>query len=374
MDTRWTENLVIVFTEIAETEIKNNEYLKALTTLKQLMEHINYSSEHDLYGKAQHLYALVYKYQGKYQQAKKAALAALDFYQKRDDNKELCQIRDLVGEIFFQFYKFKEAKGQWELVIEVILTSSDLEERKYYFLAKIHLKLARMFLIQTKYKLARTHYAKALAYCRKINDESLTYRCIIGIGKTYHLENRFDIALRVYNYIFEKVCKRGDKVLIGRLLHSYGDILTKTNKLGKAKLNYERSLELSEETGDFITSTATLLEIGRLHMKNAPELTLKFCEKAFDKLIENITAETKAKCERVMGKGFYLLAIYYCKIKDYEKTMANLIEAAEIFNKLGMEKEKKRVCILYSCINHQVIRKETYHSKSQVLSMKLGII
>ncbi len=373
-DARWEEKLVYVLLELAEVELKNNEYLKTLSTLEKIMEQIDYSTEHDIYGRVQQFYAMVYKHQNQYQQAKKAAIEALDFYQLRRDQKKLYQIRDLLGEIFFLFYKFEDAQKQWELSRDIAFAFPDKKERSLS-LAKIYFKLSRMLLVQTKYKQARSYYFKALTYCKIIRDEALICRCIAGIGASYHLENRFNIALRVYEQVYEMACKRGDKVLIGRILHSYGDIATKTYKFEEAQINYERSLELSEEKGDFLTTAATLLEMGRLHMKINPELTRKFCEEAIDKLIENITADTRCKCERLMGKALYLMALYYSKFKDYERAMSNLFQAKEIFQKLGMEKEKKRANILYNSITEQInVTQSPPSSKSQVLSIKLGII
>ncbi|AZR74005.1 hypothetical protein BBF96_11740 [Anoxybacter fermentans] len=372
MNSSATESLITVLYEQAEVEIKNNDYKRALSTLEKLMDLIKDCPEHYAYGGAKRLYAMIYKYQGKFQLALNSAKEALSFFTKRNDYMEIYRIRELMGNIFHHFCRYSEAVKEWELALEAISFFND-GMAQLRSKAKIHIKLGEVLILLSRYKEARSNYAKGLSYSQQLKDPALMGKCKMGIGVTYHRESRFKLALQLYYQAFKLIRKNNDQVLMGRLFHCLGDIFTKLGQFEKAKKKYEKSLEISEKTGDFLTSAATLREIGRLYLDFDPEKTAFFCERSLDKLIENITAETRWECERLMGKIFYLMALYHLQKNEKKEAMSNLIEAGEIFHKFDMKKEKKSAEILYQRITGQPVKTKSY-SKSRVLSVKLGLI
>lgn len=371
MDMNVRENLIMVLYEQVEAEIKRSEYLKAQSTLGQLGEYLKEESEHPAYGGVKRLYAAIYKYQGKYYPALNAASEALNFYKKRSDHKEILKVRELKGDIYFHFCYNAEAVTEWEEALEIASLLPD-DEGKSVSKARIHHKLGEVHLLLAQYQHARSNYVKSLFYCKTLNDEELVRKCQAGLGSTYHLESRFKLALQIYYRTIKLARKAQDQMLIGRLLHSIGDIFTKLGEFERAKKIYLESLEISEANRDFLTSAATLRELGRVYLKDAPEKTPTFCEKSLDKLIENITVETKGDCERLMGKTFYLMALYHYNLKDNQRAMNSLVEAGEIFQRYNMLKEQKRAEILYREIASRQDVEKTIPT-NDILWHKLGI-
>ena len=371
MNMDFQANLIMVLYEQAEAEIKNNEYLKAQATLGQLTEYLAGQIGHYALGGIKRLYAVIYKYQGKFYPALNAATDALNFFKERGDNQEILKLRDLKGDIYFHFLKNPEAALEWEAALEVASLLTD-ERAKHIAKARIHHKLGEVYLQRAEYKLARSNYVKSLFFCKGLDDEDLIRKCQAGLGSTYHLEGRFKLALQIYYRTLKLARKGNDRLLIGRLLHSIGDIFTKLGEFERAKKIYQESLEISEANQDFLTSAATLRELGRVYLKDSPEQTPTFCEKSLDKLIENITVETRGECERLMGKTFYLMALYHHSKHEKENAMTSLVEAGEIFQRYNMTKEQKRAETLY---RELADRQENEHSKNSayILLSKLGI-
>ncbi len=371
------EKSLQVLYEQVEIEIKDGDYQQALFALDNAMEFLgNRPDEHQIYGKIKILYAEVNRCLGKFYSAIKCVNEALDFYRLRQEYKEVFRTREIMGDIFFQYGKYVEAVEEWETALQLLSLFNDDSE---IIRAKAHIciKLGEVLNFLSDYKRARSNYFRGLNFSRSVNDQILIGRFQLGIGSTYHLENRFQIALKVYYQALKLAKQNNDKFLIGRLLHSFGDIFTKTGQVKKAKKNYEKSLEITEKVRDFATSASNLRELGRLNMKTDSDKTLYYYERSFDKLIENISTDTRGECERLMGKNFYLMALYYFKLKEYKLGMKSLVEAGEIFHKYSMEKEKKRAHILHNQITHRRTNSQSSNQspfpQAEVLSVKLGI-
>lgn len=372
MNDKVRENLIQVLYEQAEVEIKNNDYSKALYTLGQLTDFAKDRPSHLVQGGVKRLYAMVYKYQGKYYPALHTADEGLTFFAEKQEQWEVFRMHHLKGDIYFHFSKYEEAITEWESALSVNWCPEE-DVTKAALKAKIHLKLGEVYILVAEYRLARSNYVKGLYYSRVTNDHDLIRSCQAGLGMTYHLENRFELALQIY-YRTQKLARQeNDELLMGRLLHSIGDIFTKMGEFDHALKVYQESLEISERKGDFLTSASTLREIGRLHLKDAPNKTVTFCEKSIDKLIENITAETRGECERLLGKAFYLMALYYTSQKQSKPAMASLVEAGEIFQRYGMTKEQKRAEVLYRELAGRPAATLSA-GKNKTLSGKLGMV
>lgn len=368
------ENLILVLYEQAEVEIKNNDHSKALSTLKELMEFIKDRPEHILHGGVKRLYALIHKYQGKYYPALNAASEASTFFEERAEYHELYKLYLLKGDIHFHFCKYDQAIPEWQQAVEMATLVTDEAERSRA-VANVHLKLGEAYMLLSRYREARSHFVKSLSYARQVADIDMIRYCQAGLGSTFHLENRFELALRIYYRTIKLARREHDQVLLGRLLHSIADIFSKKGDFTRARKIYQESLKLSEKCEDFLTSAATLREIGRLHLKDSPEQTVTFCEKSLDKLIENITVETRGECERLMGKAFYLMALYHWNQKESKLAMNNLVEAGEIFQRYNMAKERKRAEILYQELAGKPVPMTQPHAvKPKTLSMKLGVV
>lgn len=366
------DNLIKALYEQVEVEITNNDYQEALVTLEMLISYVEDRPEKKyLYGRIKYCYAEINRYLGKFYPAVRAGREALEFYRCHEEYDKVFQTKALLGSIFFQYCQYSQAVSEWESALKLLNSFTDqpeISQRK----AQIYMKLGEVFNILADYKKARANYLKGLFISRLINDQILIGRFQMGIGSTCHLENRFPLALQIYYRSLKQARYNNDKFLMGRLFHSFGDIFTKTGQLGKAQLNYENSLQLSEKVKDFTSTVSTLRELGRLYLKIDLKQTINYYERSFDKLIENITAETRGQCETLMGKNFYLMALYYFKIKDWGKAKKNLLEAGGIFDKYQMEKEKRRFQILYQQIKDKIVTKHTFSHK-QILSNKLGI-
>lgn len=365
------DNLIQVLYEQAEVEIKNLDYYEAQTSLAQVLNSIKNQPEHHLFGKAKKLSAELNRYMGKFQSALNAAEEALEFFIRRQDYQEIFCIRELMGDIYYQFCKLKEALQQWNLALEVTYINFK-KENFSDFKARIYMKLGELLFNISQTKQARSNYIKGLTYSWSEKDLLLMGRFHAGIGATFHQENQFNLALHIYYRALKYARKNQDKFLIGRLLHNFGDIFTKTGKIRRAKINYEKSLEITEGNGDFLISAASLRELGRLYLKVNLEKTLSFVERSCDILIENISAETRCQCERMLGKNFYTMALYYFKLHEREMAMKYLVEAGEIFHKFDMKKEKKRSEILYRQISGFDVKAKPF-PKPQPLMVKLGI-
>lgn len=371
MNVKVKENLIQVLYEQIGVEIKNEDYRLALSTLEKLVELCEDISNQELYGGIQGYYAMIYKYQGKYTPALKAAQAALHFYEEQENHMEIFQYRKFLGEFYCHFCKYDEAIEEWEKALEGAQLISN-ETDRLASKGEVHLKLGELLLILSCYKLARSNFVKGLSYGRSLSDAALIRRGQLGMGLTYHLENQFQLALKFYFRTLKQARQDGDQLMVGQILHSLGDIYTKTGQLERALKIYTKSFDVSEEKDDFVTSAATLREIGRIYLKLAPEKTLSYCERALDTLIENITSETRGECERLMGKIFYLTAMYYYKHGDMKLAMNNLVEAGEIFYRFSMQKEIKRSQALYQAVAGRPVQAPVY-SNSQTLMAKLGI-
>lgn len=367
------DNLIKALYEQVEVEIKNNDYQDALVTLEMLLNYLgDYPEKNYLYGRIKYCYAEINRYLGKFYPAVRASREALEFYRQHEDYLQVFQTKALLGSIFFQYCQYREAVAEWENAVKVLNRLTDQPEickRK----AHIFMRLGEVFIILADYKKARWSYVKGLSMGRLIDDQILIGRFMMGIGSTYHLENKFQFAMQIYYRSLKLAKSNNDKFLLGRLLHSFGDIFTKTDQHKKAKLNYEKSLQISEKVKDFTSTVSNLRELGRLYLKIDPMQTIYYYERSLDKLIENITAETRGQCESLMGKSFYLMALYYFKIQDWSQAKKSLQEAGEIFFKYQMEKEKRRFQFLYQQIDARVMSKHQF-PKNQVLSQKLGIV
>lgn len=367
------ENLILVLYEQAEVEIKRNDYFKALSTLTELMELIKDRPEHMAHGGVKRLNAMIYKYQGKFYPALNSATEALHFYECYGERREMFRVRDLKGDIFFHFCKYPEAIAEWEAALELAVHLQDEKER-ILWKARTNYKLGDAYVVLAQYKRARSCYVKSLSYSRAIQETKLALYGQAGLGSTYHLENQFEMALQIYYRTLKLARKEGDQVLLGRLLHSIGDIFTKLGEFSRARKIYQGSLDISERNRDFLTSAATLRELGRLHLKDEPEMTVSLCEQSLDKLIENITLETRGQCERLMGKAFYLMALYHYNQKEQKEAMDSLVEAGEIFQRYNMMKERKRAEILYQELVGRPITPTPTAVSPKPLTAKLGIV
>lgn len=371
MNSKVKESLIQVLYEQIGVEIKNEDYRLALSTLEKLVELCEDVPNNKLYGGIQGYYAIIYKYLEKYTPALKAAQAALQFYEEKEDHVEIFRYRKFLGEFYYHFCKYDEAIEEWEQAIEVagfISNGRDILASK----GEVHLKLGELLLTLSCYKLARSNFVKGLSFGRSLSDAALIRRGQLGVGLTYHLENQFQLASKFYFRTLKQARQDGDQLMVGQILHSLGDIYTKTGQLERALKVYRKSLDISESGDDFLTSASTLREIGRIYLKLAPEKTLVYSERALDLLIENITSETRGDCERLMGKIFYLTAMYYYKHGDMKKAMNNLVEAGEIFHRFSMQKEIKRSQALYKTVAGRPVQTPVY-SNSQTLMSKLGI-
>ena len=370
MDDKIKESLINALYEQAETEVSTHRYDRAIDTIDKLMGFVEEGNNY--VGRINLLLAKIYKYRGQFESAKASAIEALGFYEETNDMKQIAICRELLGDIYYQFCKYQQAIEEWNIVLEVVSPMKMEEEWK--FKGEMHVKLGKLLITLSQYDKGRWHYIKGFACAQSIDDKYLMGRCQMGIGITYHLENHLKKALRFYNRALKLVGKSGNKILLGRILHSIGDVYTKLGNLDKAKIKYKKSLEISEKTGDFLTSAATLREMGRLHLKLSDEKTTFYCEKSLNKLIENVSAENQGECERLMGKIFYLLALYNFQNDKNTIALKNLVEAGEIFKKFNMKKEKKRAEILYATITGEAVKSGPAPKTKESLLSKLGIV
>ena len=184
---------------------------------------------------------------------------------------------------------------------------------------------------------ALVYYYQALDLAERLNDKENTCTTLLNIGSLFRLQNDDKKAFEIYNRAYEISKTINNKQIQGSILNDLGLCYSNFKQSDKALEKYNEALKIYAEIGDSLDIAVTYNNIGiEVELYKKTEDAIVYYERSLD-------IRRKIKDELGIGQSLLNIANGQFKLKQVSEAEKNVVQAVDIYKKMGIEAE------LYSC-------------------------
>ncbi len=210
--------------------------------------------------------------------------------------------------------------------------SADYQTQK-----KLYYKLIKLFKINKKPKLLIRHLGKTLQFIRHQESKEEIIKLYMKLGKTFSKISKYKTAIKYYKLAKAKTLKIFDDKLLAKVYYRMGK-LEVTQESGEykeeKKVLLNKALLLAEKLDDKSLQAKCHLVLGILYsFSDKLELANEHIKKSMDYAIE-------INYSKILAKASWQRAIITGKLKHYQESINYFIHSINLFDRLGMIKEK----------------------------------
>lgn len=262
----------MVYADIAETYIINNEYDKALKYIEKLKRIGTSLDNKKFQASALKLKGMFHAKTDNKSKALHAYLEALNLLKNEQDNKLKAEILNKIGHVSQKAGKYDEAES---------------------------------------------YFSKALHIYQNIGCKPGEAKTLNNHGTLYLKQEKYAEALRYKKKALAIFEETENKAYIARTLYDIGNIFSKQNDHGKSQSFYNKSLDLSKSLNDNILIIKNLLKSGRVHLKTHNENQgIKLAQQA-------LTIADSLKDKKYLQHTYLLLADLHQSQENFKKALTN---------------------------------------------------
>lgn len=357
--------------EKAQAEFSNKNYPETIDLLKNALGQMTNESA-KLIGRIHLLLAKSYYATAQYREARRTCEKSRKYFLTTELVSEAAESYCLIGRIYCEQGRYTDAIVEYTKALE-LLPGRYLPAFELALKAEIHLALGAAAEEIKATGLEQKHYSQSLFISKRLNDEKLYARSLLGLGNYFFQKQKISKAHQILLKSIQHFNRLGMVREVALALHTLGQVYTKSFEYRRAVNAFKFAYNLFEQMEDLLHEASSLVFLGRIFAKIDIETTEKICQNVTDLLIAHTSIHSKRQAEIIFGRYSIVMGLIYEQNSMVEMARDSIKAGMDVFKLHNCPEEYLEALEIFKNLKTPELTNRPRKNKNNILSFKLGL-